>query len=187
MAKNKQPPYLMLARILRPHGIRGDMRVQIVTSFPERLTALDQIWIGPEQDAPLASRKSMTAYRVVKANHDKGDNYLIHLDGIDTRDAAEPFRTLCLYVPLEQAAPLAPGEFYMFQLIGLEVATVEGKQLGTLQSILETGANDVFIVKGETYGEVLIPVIDGVIISIDLTAQQLVVQLPDGLMDAEEA
>lgn len=184
MAK-KTPQYLMLARILRPHGVRGDVRVQVVTSFPERMTELDTVFIGPAADTPLSSRQPMTGYRVVRAKHDKADNWLLHLDGINDRESAEPLRNLCLFVALADAVPLEENEYYLFQLIGLDVVTDSGQPLGKLVNVLETGANDVLVVHGERYGEVLLPLLDGIITSVDLAAGTMTVTVPAGLLPEE--
>jgi 16S rRNA processing protein RimM len=177
-----QPPYLQVARVLRPHGIRGDLRVQVITSFPERLLKLKRVFVGPAAESYRAGRQALQAYSVTRAHHDKNDHWLIHLGGVDSREAADKLREMLLFVALEEAVPLEENEYYLYQLIGLEVLTVDGQPLGKLIEVLETGANDVFIVRGETYGEVLLPVIDGAIQSVDLEAGQMVMHLPDGLL-----
>lgn len=178
-----QPQYLQLARVLKPHGIRGDLRIQVVTSFPERMIHLEKVFVGPAPESYRASRVGLKAYRVTKSHHDKNDQWLIHLRGVDTREAADALRDMHLFVALEDAVPLEADEYYMFQLMGLDVYNAADKQLlGKLVDVLETGANDVFIVRGELYGEVLLPFIEGAIESVDLAAGKIVMHLPDGLL-----
>jgi 16S rRNA processing protein RimM len=179
---NKTPQFLMLARILRPHGVRGDLRVQVVTGFPERMTELDNVYIGPATDGPLSSRTPMSSYRVERAKHDKADNWLLHLHGVDDRESADPLRSLCIFVALEDAVPLEQDEYYLFQLIGLHVVAHDGQPLGKLVDVLETGANDVFVIRGEPLGEVLIPLLDGIIVAVDLPGGVMTVNVPPGLL-----
>jgi 16S rRNA processing protein RimM len=85
-------------------------------------------------------------------------------------------------VALEDAVPLEDGEHYLYQIIGLRVETETGDVLGTLTEVLETGANDVYIVDSPQYGEVLIPATDETILDTDIQAGRMVVKLPDGLL-----
>jgi 16S rRNA processing protein RimM len=179
------PKYLQIARVLRPHGVRGDLRIQVITSFPDRMNERPNVFIGPAPDSYRATREGLKAFRITRAHRDKGDQWLIHLSGIDDRDAAEAFRTMSVFVPIEDATPLQDGEFYLFQLMGLAVVSTDGKALGTLTQVLETGANDVLVVKGEVYGEVLLPLIDGVIQQVDLPGRTITVHLLDGLLPDE--
>jgi 16S rRNA processing protein RimM len=98
------------------------------------------------------------------------------------RTQAERLRGLMLMVRLEDAVPLAEGEFYLYQVIGLSVHTVDGLELGTITEVLETGANDVYIVNGGPFGEVLIPVTPDTIVETDIPGGRLIVRLPDGLL-----
>lgn len=110
-------------------------------------------------------------------------NYgLLKLKELDDRDQADLLRALFVMIPIEQAVPLEEGEFYLYQLIGLTVQTTDGQVIGTIREVLETGANDVYGVESEQYGEVLIPVIDEIIVKTDIEARVLTVKLPEGLL-----
>lgn len=106
---------------------------------------------------------------------------LIKLKGIDTREAAVAQRYVYLYVPESEAVELPPGEYFVHQIVGLQVHTTAGEHLGTVEEVLSTGANDVYVVPGPR-GEVLIPALKTVIRTVDLTAGQLIVELPPGLL-----
>lgn len=90
-------------------------------------------------------------------------------------------------VGLDELMPLPPGRYYIFQLIGLECVTPSGQKLGTITDVLQTGANDVYVVKpypGVTkQREILLPVIEDVVLEIDLDGKRVVVELLDGLLD----
>jgi 16S rRNA processing protein RimM len=180
--KSSGPQYLVLARVLRPHGVRGDLNVQILTDFPERLRDLDVVYLGVDPEHP----RRMSEQHLTFAHRARGDQWIAHLEGVEDRDAAEAFRSQYMFVSLADAVPLEEGEVYLFQVIGLEVQTNEGETLGRVTGMIETGANDVYIVQGEAYGEILIPAIQGVILDIDPDAGIMRVQLPPGLLPGDE-
>jgi 16S rRNA processing protein RimM len=107
---------------------------------------------------------------------------ILKLGGCDTRNDAETLRNQWLQIPAEEALPLEEGEFFYYQLVGLQVETAAGEVLGELQEILQTGANDVFVVRGPG-GELLLPDIPDVILDVDPEAGRIVVQIPAGLRD----
>ncbi len=107
---------------------------------------------------------------------------LIKLKGVESRDEADKFRELFVMVSMEDAIPLEEGELYLYQFIGLKVQTEDGHLLGEIVDIIETGANDVYVVDSADYGEVLIPDTEEVILEIDIDAGMVVVRLPEGLL-----
>jgi 16S rRNA processing protein RimM len=170
------PKYLLLGEVLRPHGIRGELRMRILTDHPERIAQLEQVYLGRDPNSA-----DVTPYRVehMRMHQDYG---LLKLAGIDDRDQADMLRQLFVMIDLDHAVPLEEGEFYLYQLIGVNVQTADGQALGTITEVLETGANDVYVVNGSEYGEILIPVLDETIVSTDIAAGVVVVKLPDGLL-----
>lgn len=166
----------MLGRVLRPHGLRGELRVNVLTDYPERIVAGSKIYMGSDPD----NAAKATLYEVVKSRpHLK---YLIlQFDEIPDRTAAERFRGQYIMVPLEDAIPLEEGEFYLFQAIGLAVYTDEGEHLGQVSEIIETGANDVYVVHGPR-GEVLLPAIEECVLDVDIEAKKITVHVMDGLL-----
>ena len=107
---------------------------------------------------------------------------LLKLEGCDDRNAAEELRGLLVQIPIEDAAPLGEGEYYHYQLIGVEVETESGEGLGRVIEVLETGANDVYVVRGPR-GEVLIPGIESVVRELDVKAKRMVVSPLPGMLD----
>lgn len=174
--RDDQPRYLLLGEILRPHGIAGELRLRLLTDYPERIAELETIYIGRGVDDPNPRPFHVSGMRMHQGYG------LLSLREVPDRSAAERLRDLFVMVAIEDAVPLEEGEFYLYELIGLEVQTTEGEVLGELIEVLETGANDVYIVHSERYGEVLIPAIEGTIISTDIEAGILVVNLPEGLL-----
>lgn len=170
------PKFLLLGEVLRPHGVRGELRVRMLTDYPERMAQLEQVYLGAGVDDP-----NPTPYAVehMRMNPPYG---LLKLHGIRDRDTADTLRALFVMVAMEHAVPLEEGEFYLYQIIGVTVKLEDGTELGTITDVLETGANDVYIVDSPRYGEVLIPVTEQTIVRTDIEAGEVVVALPDGLL-----
>lgn len=166
-----EPRFLAVGRVLRPHGVRGELRVEILTDYPERLSLHQVLYLGPEA----------RPYPVEGVRFHRGAA-LIKLAGCDDRNRAEELRGQLVQVPIEAAVPLEEGEYYHFQIVGVEVVTDQGESLGRVAEVLDTGANDVYIVRGPR-GEVLIPAIEEVVQELDLVARRMVVTLPPGLLD----
>jgi 16S rRNA processing protein RimM len=106
---------------------------------------------------------------------------LLKVENVDTRDDVESLRGHWVLVPEEEAISLEEGEVFFFELEGLAVHTEEGEHLGRLVEVLETGANEVFVVRGER-GEVLLPNTEEVILEVDIDAGKMVVRLLPGLL-----
>jgi 16S rRNA processing protein RimM len=157
------------------HGVRGELKVEILTDDPHRFGRLDRVLVGLEDEEPVAW--PLEGYRLHKGRA------LLKLANCDDRNAAETLRGYLIQIPSEEALPLEEGEYYEHQVIGLDVWTAAGERLGELIEILYTGANDVYVVRGQGQArEILIPAIEGVVLAVDLEAGRLVVELPDGLL-----
>ena len=165
-----EPRFLTLARVLRGWGIRGDVKIQPFTDRPADLARFERVFIGPQP----------REYVVEKFRPHQG-NWLLKLSGVDTRSAADELRGLLIVIPREEHA-LETDEYYADQVLGLQVKTIEGAALGVVTEILATGANDVYVVKGDR-GEVLLPARPEVIRSIDPEAGVMIVELLPGLID----
>ncbi|MDX2137231.1 MAG: ribosome maturation factor RimM [Chloroflexota bacterium] len=170
------PKYLLLGEILRPHGVRGEVRMRVLTDYPERIAERDQVLLSEDEDGTRIQTYQPEALRMHQ------EYALLKLKGIDDRDAAERLRELYVLIELEDAVPLDEGEFYLYQIIGIEVVTEDGETLGTVRDVMETGANDVYIIDSERYGEVLLPAIPSVVLKTDIAAGVMTVRLMDGLL-----
>jgi 16S rRNA processing protein RimM len=164
--------YLAIGRIVRAHGLHGELSVTILTEFPERFETTEWVYLGNEFEA---SPYRLESYRWHKKN------LLLTLSGITDRTQAEQLRGQYVQVPLAEAIPLPEGTYYLYQLLGLQVVTIDGQSLGVVADIIETGANDVYVVEGDGR-QILLPAIDDVVRSIDLETGQIVVQVIDGLI-----
>lgn len=169
-----EPRFLTVGQVVGAHGVRGELKVEIMSDDPERFAGLQRVFLGADDEDPLACRVESTRLH--------GGYVLIKLEGCDDRTAALAQCDALLFVPLEEAIPLAEGEYYEHQIVGLEVWTPAGEFLGTVVDILYTGANEVYVVQDESTGrQILLPAIEEVVQAIDLEAGRLVAHLMEGL------
>lgn len=165
-----KPRHLIIGRVLKPWGTRGELKVAILTDFPERFASLRTVYVGDDAKP----------FSVERARR-HGNVALLKLKGIDTPEAAAKLREQLMYVAVEDAVKLPEGRVYLYQLIGLRVKTVEGEPLGEIADVLDTGANDVYVVHDGTR-EILLPAIPQVIKEIALERGEMIVQLIEGLI-----
>jgi 16S rRNA processing protein RimM len=164
------PRYLIIGRVLKPFGVRGELKVEILSDFPERFASLRQVWIGDD-----AKSFSVEHARL------QGGAAQLKLAGVDTPEDAAQLREQLVYVAVEDAVKLPEGRVYLYQLIGLRVKTTDGKTLGKITDVLDTHANDVYIVHDGTR-EILLPAIPDVVKEINLERSEMIVELIDGLL-----
>ncbi|MBN1659231.1 MAG: 16S rRNA processing protein RimM [Anaerolineae bacterium] len=156
------------------HGIRGEIKVDLLTDDPDCFQTLRHVLIGVMDQEPIPW--PLEGYRLHKGRA------LLKLGGCDDRTCAETMRGQLVQIPIEETAPLKDDEYYEHQIVDLEVWTSGGEQLGSVVEILYTGANEVYIVQTDGGSEMLIPAIDSVVRSIDLEAGRIVVDLMEGLI-----
>lgn len=159
--------FLAVGRVLRSWGLKGDLKVESLSDFPERFAVGNRLWLAGVERRIEASRWQ------------KGVLYL-RLRGIDDPESADVLRGHLLQVRERDAHQLEPDEFYHHDLLGLPVTTDDGTDLGAVHEVLETSGNTVLVIRGEV-GETLLPFLDDVITNIDLAARQITVRLMEGL------
>lgn len=168
-----EPEFLAVGQLRRPHGVKGEIRMSVWTDFPERLKVGMEVYIGRNQE-PIRIRSTRW----------HGSDLLISFEEFTTREDVGIFRNEIVLVPADKLPPLPAGELYIHELIGMEVFDVETElSLGSVVEIIETGANDVFIVRNHQGGEILLPDIDEVILAIHPDKRQIQVRLLPGLVD----
>lgn len=172
------PSYIAVGHIVAPHGIRGEVKVELMTDFPERYRPGAKLYLGD-----LAGT-AVTPVQVTAARPHKGV-MLVKLNTVPDRNAAELLRDQYLLIPEAEMMPLGEHENYIHDLIGLQVVTADGQTLGTLTEVLFTRANDVYVVAAPE-GEVLIPALRDVVLGVDLAGRVMRVALPDGLLAPAE-
>jgi len=166
-----EPRFLVIGKILKAHGVRGEVRVLPHTDLPERFTWLKEVYVGEHDPKPVA----------VEGVRFHKDLVLLKLAGYDYRDQTDKLKGELVQVPMTEAIPLEEGEYFLFQLLGLNVYTDEGQYLGDVKDVIETGANNVFVIKGDGK-EILLPDTKEVITEIDFDNGRLTVHLLPGLL-----
>jgi len=165
----ERPRFLVIGEILRPQGVKGKLKVRVLTDFPEHFRGLKRAYLG------------QTLRPVIVEGVSLHQRYaLLKFAGYDDRTSAETLRGAVVQIPIEEAPPLAQGEYYFYQIVGLAVWTVQGEYLGRVREVLVTGSNDVYVVRGPR-GEILLPAIEEVIREVDVEAGRLMVRLLEGL------
>ncbi len=159
--------YVAVGYIRGPHGLEGELRVESLSDNPERFQVGAVLRAG---DGSLTIR-SLRPHRGA---------LLVCFEGIDTRERAHEVRGLLLEIPETDLVPLASNQYYRHQLIGLTVRDSTGNELGTLEEVLDTGANDVYVVS-DGDSELLIPAIETVVRDVDVSTGIIVVEPLQGL------
>ena len=161
--------------IVNTHGIKGELKVVPITDFPA-----DRFKAGAKLYIKQASSK--TEFVVESARPHK-NFFLLKLKGYDNINDVEKYVKSEIFADEEISTPLSDGEFLYKQIIGLTVVDQKLGEIGKVTEIMELGPNDVWVVKGTKYKEVLLPYIDDVVKNVDLEKEIVEVEIPDGLID----
>ena len=151
--------------------------MRVLSDYPAHLPNLKAVYLADKPDDPSPDKRALNGVRFNK------DIALLSLANCRNRNEADMLRGKVVMIGFDQAAPLEEGEYYLFELIGLRVIAGED-EIGAIKEVLQTGANDVYIVHGGAFGEVLIPAHDETIVKIDFEAQTITMSLPEGLLPA---
>jgi len=160
------PGHIAVGRVLAPFGLKGELKVQSLTDNEERFAPKSKLWADQQ---PVTVVKSRAA----------GGHLYLTLKGYLDRSSVDRFRGALLQVPESMLPDLPEGQYYRYQLLGLTIVDREGRVIGKLEEIIETGANDVYRVRTEDCSDVLLPALNDVIISVDLQARNMVVDPPE--------
>jgi 16S rRNA processing protein RimM len=168
---------IMIGRLLKPHGVRGEIVLERFGNDPTLVA----------KGRPIALERGggTLEIMVTGCRPGPGGRWLLELDGVDSREAAEALRGSPVIVDESELPELDEGGYYDFQVIGLRAVTAGGEPLGTVEDVLDTGANDVFVVRGPR-GEILIPSIASVIQELDLEGGRVVITPIPGLIPEAE-
>lgn len=164
---------LQVGVITSTHGVRGEVKVFPTTDDLARFKKLKKVVLDTGKETlplEIAGVKFFKQFVILK------------FKGIDNINDIEKYRQCPLLVTREDAVPLEEDEYYIADMIGMKVVTEDGEEFGTLKDVMETGANDVYIIDSNAHGEVLIPAIQECILDVDIEAQQMKIHLMDGLV-----
>ena len=166
---------VVIARIVKPHGIRGEVVCDIETDFPERFASLERVTVRMPDEARLAlgiENHWFHKHRVI-----------IKFEGYDTRTSAEELVGGRLVIPEADARELEENQFYEYNIVGSEVVTTGGEQVGRVTRLMRTGGADLLVVESKDGREILVPFADEICEDVDTEAGRITVNPPEGLLD----
>ena len=168
----REPDFVQVGFLHKAHGLKGEMVMSVMTDFPERLQEGTEVFLREGE---------FKSYQIASLRHHSRGR-LIRFEGFTEREELDLLRNNEVYVHKVDIPPLEEGEYYLHQFLGLNVTTDEGIELGAIIDIIETGANNVFVVRDEAGKEVLLPDIDDVILEVDIEGQKVIVHVLEGLI-----
>jgi len=160
--------FIAVGRVLAPWGVKGEVKVEVLTDFPDRFAPDEEVYVGGR------------AVTIEGCKWHRG-RAILKLVTIDSVEDAQKLSGQFLEIPQSRLRPLPQDEYYQFQLLGLEVWTTDGEFLGRIARILPTGNNDVYVVP-LTRGEVLIPATEDVVKSVDIDNGRMTIEAVKGLL-----
>lgn len=167
--------YLRVGVLVKPHGVRGEMKVFPTTDDMKRFEDLI------EKDVFFDIKGKYEAHKIVSVKYFK-QFAILQFEDITDMDMALKLKNIDIYVKREDAVELEEGEYYIADLLGLSVYLEDGSFFGKLKDVMETGANDVYVINTKEHGEVLVPVIDDCVKEVDLENEKIIIHLMEGLI-----
>lgn len=162
-----------VAKVVKPRGIKGEVACEVLTDFSERFKGLEDVIAV----LPDGSRRELK----IEEHWFQQGRLVLKFESVDSIDDAEPLRNAEICVGEDEAVDLEDGEFFDWQLEGCDVETVAGKQIGKVSELMRTGGTEILVVKGEK--EYLIPFAQAICVEVDIEAQKIVIDPPEGLLD----
>lgn len=165
---------LRVGVITSPHGIRGEVKVFPTTDDPKRFKKLKKVILDTGKERLPLDVEGVKFFK---------NMVILKFKGYDNINDVETYRQKDLLITREQAVKLEPDEYFITDLIGLQVEDEDGNAIGTMKDVLETGANDVYVVELNNGKELLLPAIKDCILQVDIEGGKMTVHVLDGLMD----
>lgn len=164
---NGEPVFLAIGRLRSAHGVKGEITFEPWTDFPERIKKGSHLFLGDEHQEV-----------VVTGIRSKDRLLILGLQGYDVRETVNALRNNIVYTQTAKIPALPKGQYYHYQLIGLHAIDEKGSDLGIVREILETGANDVFVIDNAGK-EMLVPMIKEVVLAVDLQSKEIKLKLQE--------
>ena len=165
---------LQVGIITSTHGVRGEVKVYPTTDDPARFKRLKEVILDTDKEELVLEIESVKFFKQM---------VILKFCGFDNINEIEKYRQKSLYVTRKNAVRLRKDEYFIADLIGLCVLDEEEKQIGTLKDVMETGANDVYVIEMTDGKELLLPAIKQCILNVDVEGGSIKVHILDGLLD----
>jgi len=163
----------VVGQVLKPQGVKGEIKIKSISSDPKRFKKLKKIYIQKEK---------FTSYSIESVRISNKFVFL-KLLGINNREDTEILRGCDILIDESDLIDLSPGEYFIHDLIGCQVVSEDGLELGELIDVSQFSSNDVYVVKDEAGKEILIPATKEVIKQVDLDQKKILIHLLEGLLD----
>lgn len=160
---------LEIGKIINTHGLKGEVKISAWTDSPEDF-----------ENFSYALTKSGQKLNIEGIKYQK-NNIIVKFREINSINEAEGYKNSVLYLPKEEMGQLPENVYYIADLLGCGVFEVSGRNIGTLQDVFSTGSNDVYDIKRQNAKNLLVPIIDGVVKSVDIENKKIVIKIPEGL------
>ncbi len=164
---------LKVGVIVSTHGVRGEVKVFPTTDDPARFKGLKEVMLDAGKETIPLEIENVKFFKQF---------VILKFKGIDNINDIERYRKCPLMVTRENAVALGEGEYFVADMIGMEIVTEDGERFGTLKDVLRTGANDVYVIESAKHGEVLIPAIKECVLNVDIEERRMRIHLMDGLI-----
>lgn len=164
---------LKVGVITTTHGVRGEVKVYPTTDEPERFLELDYVLLDIGRELRKLEIKNVKFFKNL---------VILKFKGVDNINDIEKYKGRDLWIPREEGQELEEDEYYIADLLGMSVVLEDGQEFGTLKDVMETGANDVYIINSAEHGEVLLPAIKECILDVDLEKNVMTIHLMKGLI-----
>ena len=164
---------LKVGVITTTHGVRGEVKVYPTTDDAERFLDLDYVMLDTGKEYRRLDIKNVRFFKNLA---------ILKFDGIDNINDIEKYKGCSLWIPREEAQELEEDEYYIADLIGMDVVLEDGSKFGTLKDVMETGANDVYVVEDAKGEEILLPAIRECILDVDVEKNIMTIHLMKGLI-----
>ncbi len=165
---------LEVGKIVNTHGLRGEVKIVPWTDYPELFEEIEYVYVK--------KREEYTRLDIARIKYQKG-NIIVRFPQIKDINEAEKYKNQIIYAEREMLGELPEGVYYIADLIGLDVVKEDGEKVGTVADVINTGSNDIYDVKREGKKNLLIPVIDDVVLNVDIENKKITVRMMEGLED----
>jgi len=163
-----------IGKAIKTFGVNGEMKIEALTDFPDRFKDLHRVYLVSPSGKEIAC--------VVRSVRIAGQSIYVLFAGYDSPEKAKALNGWYIKIPETEAVPLPEGSYYWFELIGMEVVSESGEALGSIIDILQTGSNDVYVLK-KGRKEIYIPATKDVIRQVDKKSRQMTIHVLEGLLD----
>ena len=164
--------FLEIGKIINTHGLRGEVKISVWADSPDAFETLEYAL------AKCGGREKKLTVDGVKYQK---NNIIVKFREINSIDEAQAYKNSVLYVPKEALGTLPENVYYIADLIDCDVFSEEGEKIGILYDVFSTGSNDVYDIKRENAKNLLVPIIDGVVKSVDINNKKIVIKIPEGI------